>query len=117
MNLINRLSFACLLAISLSLTACTQPPQVISGALINASQSTISYPTAARVAKHEGDVHLLLDVDAQGRITQTSIAQSSGDRDLDRAALKAAKRWRFTPAKRGNQAIPHQYLQIISFRL
>ena len=33
------------------------------------------------------------------------LAQSSGNRDLDRAALEAVRRWRFQPAQRNGQPV------------
>ena len=37
-------------------------------------------------------------VNASGTVDSVSIAQSSGDRDLDNSAVEAAYQWTFTPA-------------------
>ena len=48
---------------------------------------------------------LNVQVDARGEPSQITIAQRSGNRDLDRAALKAASDWRFSPAMRHGKAV------------
>jgi protein TonB len=63
------------------------------------------YPPAARAARVEGLVLLLVAVDASGHVTQASVRKSSGRTDFDSAALEAIHTWRFTPARQGEQAI------------
>lgn len=48
----------------------------------------------------EGRVVLRVAVSAEGAPLQVDIHQSSGFGALDRAALKAVRRWRFSPATR-----------------
>ena len=43
---------------------------------------------------------LRIEVDPRGVPSQVDVAASSGSRDLDRAAVSAARRWRFRPAMR-----------------
>ena len=38
---------------------------------------------------------LVVDVDANGNVTNVSVEKSSRNRDLDRAAVDAARKWRF----------------------
>ncbi|CDX23042.1 TonB family protein [Mesorhizobium plurifarium] len=45
------------------------------------------YPSAARARRAEGNVLVTFTVDASGRVLSARLAQSSGDADLDRAAL------------------------------
>jgi protein TonB len=52
----------------------------------------ILYPQAAIDAGHEGTVHLLLKLDANGVILTASVAASSGYPELDHAALQSALR-------------------------
>lgn len=52
----------------------------------------ILYPPAAKAAGHEGTVHLLLRVEADGRVREVSVAASSGFPELDHAAVEAALR-------------------------
>ncbi|PZP63160.1 MAG: TonB-dependent receptor [Pseudoxanthomonas spadix] len=63
------------------------------------------YPPSALRAGEGGTVLLNVQVDARGEPSQITIAQRSGNRDLDRAALKAASDWRFTPAMRDGRAV------------
>lgn len=52
----------------------------------------ILYPQAAIDAGHEGTVHLLLKLDANGTILHASVAAGSGYPELDHAALQSALR-------------------------
>jgi len=62
------------------------------------------YPPEAMAARQEGTVVLLVTVGADGSVTDVSVAQSGGEA-LDRAAIEALRQWKFTPARRGDQAI------------
>lgn len=44
------------------------------------------YPAAARAARHEGDVHMAVSVDAAGKVSGCSVIDSSLSADLDKAA-------------------------------
>jgi len=44
-------------------------------------------------------------VAADGSVERLDLAQSSGNRDIDRAALEAVRRWRFQPAQRNGQPV------------
>lgn len=75
------------------------------------------YPESARREGREGRVLLRVLVDDQGRSKQVEINSSSGSAALDRAAAEAIRRWRFHPARHGNQPI-ESWLRIpIEFRL
>lgn len=63
------------------------------------------YPPSALRAGVDGTVTLDVQVDPQGEPSKISIAQRSGNRDLDRAALRAASDWRFEPAMRNGKAV------------
>jgi protein TonB len=56
------------------------------------------YPPSALRAGIEGTVILVVDVDANGNVTGVSVEKSSRNRDLDRAAMQAARRWKFSPS-------------------
>ena len=56
------------------------------------------YPPAAARAGIEGTVILIIDVDANGNVTNVAVEKSSRNRDLDRAAMEAARKWRFNPS-------------------
>lgn len=64
-----------------------------------------NYPEAARRAGKEGRVLLRVLVDEEGRSKTIDINQSSGSEVLDQAAAEAMKRWRFHPARLGDEAV------------
>src|SRR5262249_19716440 len=70
-----------------------EPPEPIATA-------KATYPAAALAEHKEGSVTILATVDKQGAVTAAEIAESSGEGILDEAALNAALKWRFRPAKR-----------------
>lgn len=57
------------------------------------------YPRAARDAGEEGVAVVGVSVSAGGSVTRAWLEQSTGYDRLDRAALKAAYQWSFTPAR------------------
>lgn len=77
------------------------------------------HPAASRRPgrEEEGRVVLRVKVLASGEVEGVSIEQSSGFYRLDRAARDAVLRWRFVPARRGEEAVPDTVLVPISFRL
>src|SRR3546814_5750842 len=76
------------------------PPQNISASVDISSKNMNppSYPPAAVRAGIEGTVILIIDVDANGNVVDVSVERSSRNRDLDRAAIAAARKWRFNPS-------------------
>ena len=57
------------------------------------------YPPAAFRAGIQGQVILVVDVSAEGGVTNVGVEKSARNRDLDRAAMEAARGWKFNPAK------------------
>ena len=76
-----------------------------------------SYPVVSRRAGEQGRVVLRVLVNPGGRADDVEIRNSSGHARLDEAAREAVRRWRFVPAKRGNEPVPAWVLIPISFRL
>jgi protein TonB len=71
------------------------------GASVDISSKNMNpprYPPSAARAGIEGTVILIIDVDASGNVTNVSVEKSSRNRDLDRAAMEAARKWRFNPS-------------------
>src|ERR1700687_944190 len=62
------------------------------------------YTPEALEARQEATGVLLVPVGADGNVTDVAVAQSGGEA-LDRAAIEALRQWKFTPARRGNEAI------------
>ncbi len=59
-----------------------------------------AYPRLARNRGWQGRVILEVEVSEQGHPVHIRIVKSSGHKVLDRAALKAMKKWTFTPAQK-----------------
>lgn len=75
------------------------------------------YPEAARRSGEQGMVTLRVRVSPEGLATRVAVERSSGSQHLDAAALEAVKAWRFTPARRGAEAVESWMLVPIVFRL
>ncbi len=75
------------------------------------------YPDLARRAGIEGQAVVKALVDIDGSVMDVQILKSSGNQMLDEAALSAARRWRFSPAKQRDKFV-RVYVSIpINFRL
>jgi|GEM_PF-735473 len=61
-------------------------------------RNPVHYPPAAARRGSGGTVLLDIDVGPNGSLLRTSVVRSSGDRELDRAAQDAARRWTYEPA-------------------
>lgn len=64
-----------------------------------------AYPRAARRLGQEGEVLLLVEILASGRVGKIDIEKSSGYDILDDAAVKAVRKWRFAPARKGKTTV------------
>lgn len=73
------------------------------------------YPALSLELGESGNVGLRVQVSADGKAQEVSLARSSGFARLDRAAIQAVKQWRFKPATRGNEAIPFTYTFSVEF--
>lgn len=74
------------------------------------------YPPAARMRREEGRVMLKLTIDEKGTLMNVEVVESTGS-DFADAAVDAAKRSRFTPARRNNAPILSVALLPIRFTL
>lgn len=57
------------------------------------------YPIELRDAGIGGEVHVWAFIDVDGRVKNTYLYQSSGNKKLDEAAVAAVREFRFTPAR------------------
>lgn len=71
------------------------------------------YPWDARQAQAQGVATVKVHVSTKGSVLACSIHRSAGHKALDQSALKAVKRWRFTPA----QVDGVEVLVTVKFRL
>ena len=63
------------------------------------------YPPEALRRNVGGSVRVLATVAPDGSVERMELAEGSGNRDLDRAAMEAVRRWRFQPATRNGQPV------------
>ena len=75
------------------------------------------YPPLARRSGEQGRVVLRVHVTASGAAETVELRTSSGSPRLDQAAIETVKRWRFVPARQGDQAVAAWVLVPINFAL
>jgi protein TonB len=75
------------------------------------------YPAAAARLRESGRVLLTVAVSAAGVPDRVEIATSSGSPRLDQAALDTVRRWRFVPARQGDQPVAATVTVPLVFRL
>ena len=78
---------------------------------------TPRYPPAAARLRESGRVLLSVAVNAAGLPERVEISTSSGSPRLDQAALETVRRWRFVPARQGDQPIAATVTVPLVFRL
>lgn len=76
-----------------------------------------TYPPLSRRLGEQGRVLIRVYVDPNGEPAQVKLRQSSGHRRLDAAAEAAVRRWRFIPARRGQEPVGAWILVPIAFKL
>lgn len=86
-------------------------------AAVPISQPPPTYPRQAMQLSREGRVRVKVDIGADGVPTDSSLVESSGDRDLDRAALQGVRRWRFKPAMAHGAPVASDVTVPIEFKL
>lgn len=75
-----------------------------------------SYPEAAKQRGVEAKVALRLSIDESGAVTDVELLEPAGE-GFDEAAIEAARRFRFQPARRGVTAIPARVRYVYTFEL
>ena len=75
------------------------------------------YPSLARRMGEQGRVVLRVQVAANGLPTEVVLHASSGSERLDQAALDTVRRWKFVPARLGDEAVAASVLVPIVFSL
>lgn len=64
-----------------------------------------TYPSSLLSKGVGGRVLISCTIDTAGKVTATTIKQSSGHPDLDKAAINAVNRWKFKPGTRGGKNV------------
>jgi TonB family protein len=76
------------------------------------------YPDSAKAQKIEGTVWVKALVDENGKVVTAKIARDSGRNcGFEKAALDAASKCEFTPAKKGDVAVPVWVTYRVEFNL
>ncbi len=75
------------------------------------------YPGLARKRGQEGTVILQVLVNSEGRVDDLKIETPSGFAMLDRAAIKAVRKWSFEPGRRGKVKISMRVRVPVTFKL
>lgn len=75
------------------------------------------YPSASRHMGEQGKVFLSVLVTPQGEAREVRIRTSSGFDRLDLAAMEAVRRWKFVPARQGDEAVEAWVVVPILFSL
>jgi TonB family protein len=87
-----------------------KPPKVV-------NKVEPEYPASARDAKIEGNVAVKIVIDKQGRVLNPTIAESSGNADLDRSAMDTVAQWTFQPATLNGKPVEVYFTITIRFAL
>ena len=73
------------------------------------------YPASAREASSEGRVVIGAHIDYTGFVCQATIISSSGNDEIDRAALEALLKWRLQPAVEDDRAVDALFTETFDF--
>jgi TonB family protein len=63
----------------------------------------------------QGSVRVRVKVDTEGRVEDVEIVRSSGDREVDRAALRAVRRWEYASAIHEGRPVTAVVDEILEF--
>lgn len=96
-----------------SFTAALVPDRVAIAAFTPAPP----YPPEARARGQQGIVLVRVDIGADGRVIDVTLARSSGWPALDRAVLETLRTWRFDPARKAGRPMADAILQSVRFSL
>ena len=75
------------------------------------------YPVESRRRREQGAVLLMVLLRKDGAVEDISVSRSSGFERLDKAALDAVRRWRWSPTLRGGEAMAVRGIVEIPFVL
>jgi protein TonB len=106
-------------------TLSTQLPTASAAAVVTAESRKVEYlynpppdyPRRARRLGQEGEVVIRTRVLPSGESDQLVLKRSSGYALLDEAAMEAVRKWRFLPARRGDEQIVSWVEIPVRFRL
>jgi protein TonB len=79
------------------------------------SSTRPEYPPAARQSRIQGDVTVLVDVDATGKVS--GVKALSGPTILREAAVESVRQWKYAPGLTDGKPAPSQVTVNVAFRL
>lgn len=95
------------------------PPPVVPPSFVAAylSNPPPDYPSTSKRLREQGRVLVRVHVSRDGHPLSVALEKGSGFERLDRAALDAVRRWKFVPARQGDDAIEAAVLVPLDFAL
>lgn len=93
------------------------PPQAWVEAKPAVANEPPRYPESERLAGREDTVVVAITVDERGAVLDVALRQPSRFAAFNREALRAARGWRFEPARHHGVAVPTTFDKRIEFRL
>lgn len=106
--------------VAVPIAAAPLPPAPVTAARFDADylhNPKPVYPAMARRNGEEGKVLLRVRVGPEGLAQEVTVRQGTGFPRLDEAAREAVSRWRFVPARRGDENIESWVVVPITFAL
>ena len=93
-------------------------PQGYQTPVVTNAESPVAYPQELFDQGVEGTVLLRLFVDETGTVSPDSatVVESSGNPQLDTAALRGVSQMRFAPARQDGEPVASTFLQPVDFR-
>ena len=96
------------------------PPEQDYGGSVDPTARSLNlprYPPEEMRRGVTGTTILILTYDVSGTVIDVTVDKSSGNRNLDRAAMQAARRWKINPGTRGGQKVAGQAKVPVVFTL
>ena len=81
------------------------------------NQPRLLYPKTAQENSNTGNTRVIFDIDKTGRVTNATIAKSSGSDVLDQSALEFCKSLIFDPAKINGRPVSSKMLKEFKFQI
>ena len=73
------------------------------------------YPPQEKADKIQGAVKLTAVINKKGEVEKVEVEETSGNQNLDQAAIEAVKKWTFHPATRNRKPIAVTYSLTLRF--
>ena len=94
------------------------PPPLNAPRPAGAPHSCLSYyPPAEAQAHVEGRTLVAFTIKTDGTVTDVSVARSSGNSDLDNAAMTCVKTWLYRPVLQNGQAVELPWKAFVNWQI